>query len=433
MMSRVVQGWERFWFAPAPTSTLALFRIGFALVVLAWALSLAPSLFAFFSEDGILPAQPDRGAASWGVLGVFSSDAALTALYLAMVAGAVCLLVGFRSRLAALVVFVCIVSLNRRNPWVLNSGDLLLSVLAFYLMLAPSGAALSVDRWLRNRKGFWEFPERSLWSLRLVQVQVSILYVAAVWAKLQGTTWNDGTAVSYAFRIEDLERFPVPDLVTGSLVLVNLLTFGTLAVELALGLLVWNRVLRPWVLLAGVGLHLGIDLAVRVGFFSYAVLVAYIAFIPPETAREWILRLRRAAGRLRRAEGEPVEGAVLLFDSDCGFCRWAVDKVLTWDRRGRLRPVALQAAEADALLPGLEPEVKMASWHLVTPDGRAYSAGAAAAPLLRLLPGGRPAAAVFARFPRTTNRVYRVVARNRDRLGRAAGASCAVDPGRGGP
>jgi predicted DCC family thiol-disulfide oxidoreductase YuxK len=431
-MSRAADAWNRFWFTPGSTSTLALFRIAFGVVVLAWTFSLAPSLFSFFSEGGLLSEQPDRGAEAWSLLELFPSDAAVTALYVLLVAGALSLLVGFRSRLAALVVFVCLVSFGRRNPMVLNSGDLLLSVLAFYLMLAPSGAALSVDRWLRNRTTFWELPERSLWPLRLVQVQLSILYVAAVWEKVQGTTWNDGTAVSYAFRIEDLERFPLPDLVTGSLVLVNLLTFGTLAVELALGLLVWNRVLRPWVLLAGVGLHLGIDFTVRVGFFSYAVLVAYIAFIPPETAREWILRLRRAAGRLRRTEDAPVEGAVLLFDSDCGFCRWAVDKVLAWDRRGRLRPVALQAAEADDLLPGLEPEVKMASWHLVTPDRRAYSGGAAAPPLLRLLPGGTPPAALLARFPRLTERAYRLVARNRDRFGRLAGASCAVDPSRGG-
>jgi hypothetical protein len=39
-------------------------------------------------------------------------------------------------------------------------------------------------------------------------------------------------------------------------------------------------------------LHLGIDYAVRVGFFSYAVLVAYIAFIPPESARSFILATR---------------------------------------------------------------------------------------------------------------------------------------------
>jgi hypothetical protein len=137
-------------------------------------------------------------------------------------------------------------------------------------------------------------------------VQVSILYLAAVWAKVRGVTWNDGTAVSYAFRIDDIARFPVPGFVTDSLVLANLLTYGTLAVELSIGILVWNRVLRPWVLLLGIGLHLGIDYAVRVGFFSYAVLVAYIAFIPPESAHSFILATRDRVARLTLPRWAPL-------------------------------------------------------------------------------------------------------------------------------
>lgn len=121
--------------------------------------------------------------------------------------------------------------------------------------------------------------------------------------------------------------------------------------------------------------------------------------------------------------------AVLLYDADCGFCRWAVDKLLAWDRAGRLRPVALQSPQADRLLPGLDEETKMASWHLVI-DGNVYSGGVAAAPLLRLLPGGRPVAPVVAAFPGMTDRAYRLVARNRDRFGRLAGARCEVDPTR---
>jgi predicted DCC family thiol-disulfide oxidoreductase YuxK len=124
-----------------------------------------------------------------------------------------------------------------------------------------------------------------------------------------------------------------------------------------------------------------------------------------------------------------VSDAVLLYDADCGFCRWAVDKLLAWDRAGRLRPAALQSPQADRLLPGLDEETKMASWHLVI-DGKVYSGGAAAAPLLRLLPGGRPVAPVVAAFPGMTDRAYRLVARNRDRFGRLAGARCEVDPTR---
>jgi predicted DCC family thiol-disulfide oxidoreductase YuxK len=124
-----------------------------------------------------------------------------------------------------------------------------------------------------------------------------------------------------------------------------------------------------------------------------------------------------------------VSEAVVFYDADCGFCRWAVDKVLAWDRAGKLRPAALQGPEADRLLRGLSDEEKMASWHLVV-DGNRYSGGAAAAPLLRLLPGGRPLASVVARFPQVSDRAYRYVARHRDRFGRLAGTRCEVDPGR---
>ena len=122
---------------------------------------------------------------------------------------------------------------------------------------------------------------------------------------------------------------------------------------------------------------------------------------------------------------------MILFDNDCGFCRWSLSMILAWDSRGRLRPVALQSPEADDLLKGMDPKQKMASWHLVAPDGRTYSGGEALSPLARLLPAGSPIAALASRFPRTTDRAYRWVARNRDRLGRALGdRACAVDPTR---
>ena len=301
--------WQRFWFAPTSTATLAVVRIAFAVVVLAWTISLGRDLRAFFTDDGIVPSAPDYEGAGdrgvWGLLNMFSSDAAAIAVYVVLLVAAVCLLIGFHTRLAALLVFVAIVSFQRRNPFVFNAGVELLRILALYLALAPAGAALSVDRWRRAKAAFWEFPLRAPWALRLIQIQLSVLYIAAVWWKARGTTWHEGTAVSYAFRIEDIARFDVPNFVTDSLLIANVLTFGTLAVELALGILVWNRVLRPWVLLVGVALHIGIDLAVRVGFFSYAVFVLYLAFIPPETMKAWVLAVRDRLAGARGAEEAP--------------------------------------------------------------------------------------------------------------------------------
>jgi predicted DCC family thiol-disulfide oxidoreductase YuxK len=109
---------------------------------------------------------------------------------------------------------------------------------------------------------------------------------------------------------------------------------------------------------------------------------------------------------------------VVLYDADCGFCRWSLGRVLALDRNRRLCPLALGTDEADALLSDLDPDARAGSWHLVSPDGRRWSAGAAAAPLLRLLPGGRAAAALLARMPNVTECVYRWVAGHRSWFGK---------------
>jgi predicted DCC family thiol-disulfide oxidoreductase YuxK len=117
-----------------------------------------------------------------------------------------------------------------------------------------------------------------------------------------------------------------------------------------------------------------------------------------------------------------MDGATVLYDSDCGFCRWSLAKLLAWDRHRRLRPVALQDPEADLLLGGMSGEERMASWHLVDSDRKVLSGGAALPPLLRLLPGGRPLAAIAARAPKLTERGYRSVVDHRGGLGRLVGA-----------
>jgi predicted DCC family thiol-disulfide oxidoreductase YuxK len=126
-----------------------------------------------------------------------------------------------------------------------------------------------------------------------------------------------------------------------------------------------------------------------------------------------------------------VRQAVVLYDADCGFCKWSLNGILAWDRARRLRPVPIESEEGDHLLSGLDREARHGSWHLVTEDGRLFSAGAAAAPLARLLPGGRPLAAVFSAFPGVTERGYRYVAAHRSRWARLLriDASCKVRRG----
>ncbi len=118
----------------------------------------------------------------------------------------------------------------------------------------------------------------------------------------------------------------------------------------------------------------------------------------------------------------------VLYDEDCGFCRWSLDKILAWDRRRALRPVSIQSAEGQRLLAGVPEQLRLNSWHLVTPEGEVRSAGSGVPALLDELPGGAPLAAITQRLPGLTERAYRAVASNRDRLARGLriDATCSV-------
>jgi len=297
--------WRRFWFAPEETSTLALVRIAFGLVVLAWTAALAHDSVPLFTGAGLVPDADFQGrpTASWGLLDLTDTRVAVAALLALLALAAMCLVAGLFTRVAAVVVFLGILSFERRNPFVFNSGDGLLKVIAFYMMLAPAGESLSVDRLRRAGAAFWAFPRRAPWALRLMQLQLSVVYLATLWTKLSGRTWNDGTAISFALRLDDLDRFRAPGWISGSELISNLLTYGTLAIEASIAILVWNRKLRPWVLGVGVLLHLGIDLTIRVGFFSYAIFVLYLAFVPPDVASGRLLALRdRVSAWLERRQ-----------------------------------------------------------------------------------------------------------------------------------
>jgi predicted DCC family thiol-disulfide oxidoreductase YuxK len=106
----------------------------------------------------------------------------------------------------------------------------------------------------------------------------------------------------------------------------------------------------------------------------------------------------------------------IYYDSDCGFCRWALAWVLRRDRALRLRPVEIDSAEGERELGDLG-AARFDSWHLVR-DGQRYSGGRAFAPLLEELPGGRIFGHLARRLEFATVPGYRWVEAHRTCLSR---------------
>jgi len=119
----------------------------------------------------------------------------------------------------------------------------------------------------------------------------------------------------------------------------------------------------------------------------------------------------------------------VLYDEDCGFCRWSTDKLKASDTRRRLTFAAIQSARGAELLRAVPDAQRLDSMHAVTPDGRVWSGGQAVRVILAQLPGGGILASFAAALPGATDTTYRLVARHRERLDRMLGQrACSVDP-----
>jgi hypothetical protein len=283
--------------------TLELVRIAAGAVVLLWGLILLPDAADFFSQER-LGRQPAGGLP----LAWLSSSPLMARLNVGAVAVAGAMLMfGWRSRAASVVVLVGMLSLHAVDPGVFNSGDRLLLNVALFLALSPLGATTTLMS--RCRSEVMRAPKLELWQVRMLQLQLSTIYLATVVHKLSGETWTQGRAGFALFRHEDLFRFVgIPIAFADSLAMSVLVSFGTLVIEVAVAVLIWVPQTRRLAVIVGVALHLAIEALIIVGFFAPAMALLYLAFTPPDTANQWldqaVIRLRHPWLRRPRPSDE---------------------------------------------------------------------------------------------------------------------------------
>jgi hypothetical protein len=287
----MIDAWRRWAFDPVDTAPMAVLRMACGLLVLGWTISFLPDAQTFLAGDGTTP-DPVDGTSGWWTVPLVAPYAVLAVLAAASVA----LLVGWHTRLAAVVVALLLIALQRRNVFVLNSGDLLLRELAILVALMPAG-----ERWSLDARGRTPQP-RAPWALRLLQLQVSAVYAFSVVGKLGGTTWPDGTAVGMTLQIEDMQRIAVPEALATSVLVSSAMTYGTLVVEAFLIYALWLPRTRWIAIAAGVGLHLGIEATMLIGWFSFTIIACYVAFVPAPVLERAHERIRRRWAA-RRASG----------------------------------------------------------------------------------------------------------------------------------
>ena len=108
------------------------------------------------------------------------------------------LTIGLFSRTMSVLAFVATASYVGRAPGALFGLDQINLLLSMYLMVGPSGAAYSVDRWLQARRLGRQLPPApkstaANIAIRLIQLHLCVIYLYAGMGKLMGPAWWNGT------------------------------------------------------------------------------------------------------------------------------------------------------------------------------------------------------------------------------------------------
>ncbi|UOF01248.1 HTTM domain-containing protein [Bdellovibrio reynosensis] len=281
---------DDFLFKPTPVHNVAFLRIGFGILLLFNWFMIFADMDTFFGPNGLISLSTAQQYGNQLRFSLFDylphTEKVTTTLAIINLIAVVGMTIGFWTKTSIAVAFITLISFHHRNGFILNSADSVLRVFLFLMFFTHCADMFSVDRWMKLQKGKAALvpEEKSPWALRMIQIQFCIIYIATVMFKLKGERWIDGSAIYVATRLDDFVRFEFPLL--NNLILVKWMTWGTLAVEIALGTLVWIKELRYWVLLAGIGLHLGIEYTMAIPVFEWAMIVLMISMVDPHDLKK---------------------------------------------------------------------------------------------------------------------------------------------------
>jgi len=280
-------GWDRFFFEERDLSISSIFRIVYAILTLCNIGFLWPYQLLWFGPEGFTTLESSKAFVHSASLTLFDylpeTNLTVRVCMSIFVVQTVLLLFGVFPRFHAACVFIWWVTFQHRNVIIFDGEDVLFRLFAFYLIFLPSADRMSFHSWRRRRKGLEPAnPVHAVWPLRLLQIQMTVIYGSTIWEKFKGNAWVDGSALYYVSRLDDLwGRFPLPEFaitVLDSMPLLFVATWGVLLLELFIPIGLWIKELRIWAIIGAIVLHIGLDYCMNLLLFQWIMLCGLLAF-----------------------------------------------------------------------------------------------------------------------------------------------------------
>ena len=282
------------WFRPVSPRPLAGLRVGLPLLLLIHLVWLSNDFLSLHGSRGIIPWEltdllrdpwvPGLPTLARAFLPLGLSEHAAVTLLLSGYAGSLLsLALGIHTRLSAFLAWGLHLSLVTSAFASYYGVDQLANSFLFYLFVFPSGRAFRFTSRPASPRREESIP---VGCLRVMQVHLCVIYLAAGLDKAKGSQWWNGEAiwqtvsqpVFSTFDLSALARHPWIPMVAG---------WGTLVVEVGYAFLVWPRRTRKVWCFATIGLHLSTCLFMGLVFFSSVmILLTSCLFLIPEEVME---------------------------------------------------------------------------------------------------------------------------------------------------
>ncbi|MBV9079697.1 MAG: DUF393 domain-containing protein [Elusimicrobia bacterium] len=381
-MKSIAKWWNDQWFRPAPLLDLAAFRIVAVGAQLLLMINWNPLAGEFphlvqlrYLYQPLFVIRILSLPFGWGA---FPTMPTLHAIFWATVLFGVLALVGLWTNVVmALFAIGCVYLQGFAYSFQeLHHPEALMMLALVTLALSPCGRRLSLDDLLQRLSGVNARPKfhpgdllaespYARWPIRMMAWLYGLIYLSAAYWKSRnaGLAWMNGYTLQY-YLLQDALRFNIPIglWMASRHGLAVLLSAGAMLFEATFWLVIPFPKLLALYAPAGFGMHAGILLTMKAGFWEYLAL--YGAFVP------W----SAIALRARRTSERQAEAPSLVYDGHCYLCLRSMTVIDFFDWAGRVRYHDLEDSASMAKFSdlGIQKEDARREIHLILPGGRIF-------------------------------------------------------------
>ena len=292
--------------------TMKIFRVAFFSWLLMHTLIVLPYHSEIFSPDAFINHKPFYSGEFWGWVKGLVAHPLLKEHYLYFIGAQILVLLlgvlGIGLRIVTPLIWFFTLNVNYASGVIMDGGNNLSELVSFYLIFVNTSGKITPGDKDNSFRIFLVSMSNAF--ILLIKIQVVLVYLSAGIYKLGGSLWQNGMALYYILQSESYGHPMLAKLMVEFPILSLIGTYATLLFQITFPWLVWNKKLRPFYILWGLGLHLGMIFAMGLLTFGSNMCLMFLVFFKDSY-------YQNITNFLKSFKNGPIEVGI---DENCSIC-----------------------------------------------------------------------------------------------------------------